>query len=191
MYSMVLMVAMVPAGDVAGFGKKGGCTGETSSCSGGFLGHKHKQSSGCSGTVVSYGCTGYTVPTYGCTGSVAPAGCTGVAMPAPTYGCTGSVAPTYGCTGYSVPSYGCTGTGHTTGCSGCHGSGHGFLGLKKKHSSGCSGTVVSYGCTGYTPTTSYGCTGYTPTTSGCVGTIVTAPPVMTVPPAPMPAPDKK
>jgi hypothetical protein len=50
MYSMVLMAAMLPSGDAAGFGKKShGCNG------------------GCSGTVVAAGCTG----------AVAPAGCSG------------------------------------------------------------------------------------------------------------------
>ena len=55
MYSMVLMVAMAPSGDVAGFGHKGGCNGcygggcSGSSChgGGGFLGMRHKH--GCSG----------------------------------------------------------------------------------------------------------------------------------------------
>ncbi len=55
MYSMVLMAAMLPSGDAAGFGKKShGCSG------------------GCSGTVVA-GCSGY-VPA-GCSGDVA--GCSG------------------------------------------------------------------------------------------------------------------
>ena len=56
MYSMVLMAAMLPSGDAAGFGKKGnGCNG------------------GCHGTVVAAGCTGHSA---GCSGYV-DAGCSG------------------------------------------------------------------------------------------------------------------
>jgi hypothetical protein len=58
MYSMVLMAAMLPSGDAAGFGKKNnGCNG------------------GCHGTVAAAGCTGYAAPA-GCTGAVA-SGCCG------------------------------------------------------------------------------------------------------------------
>ncbi|HYH65084.1 MAG TPA: hypothetical protein VD866_10355 [Urbifossiella sp.] len=58
MYSMVLMAAMLPSGDAAGFGKRNnGCNG------------------GCHGTVAMAGCTGH-VASAGCTG-VVDAGCTG------------------------------------------------------------------------------------------------------------------
>jgi len=58
MYSMVLMAAMLPSGDAAGFGKRSnGCNG------------------GCHGTVAAAGCTGAVAPA-GCTG-VVDAGCTG------------------------------------------------------------------------------------------------------------------
>lgn len=58
MYSMVLMAAMLPSGDAAGFGKKNnGCNG------------------GCHGTVVAAGCTGHSA---GCTGVVVDnGGCCG------------------------------------------------------------------------------------------------------------------
>ena len=89
MYSMVLMAAMMPAGDAAGFGK-------------------HK--AGCTGTPV-YGCTG--APTYGCTGThtggflgLYKHSCTGGGfLGLHKHGCTGT--PVYGCTG--TPTYGCTG----------------------------------------------------------------------------------
>ena len=55
MYSMVLMAAMVPAGDTASFGKgRGGCDGAgcygaSNGCrGGGFLG-KHRDRGGCNG----------------------------------------------------------------------------------------------------------------------------------------------
>jgi hypothetical protein len=100
MYSMVLMAAMLPTGDAASFGKKGGCNGGCSgavaSChGGGFLGlHKsnccgggsgflgHKEKSGCCGGGFlglhkskshSSGCTGTPAPTCGCCGSGAAA----------------------------------------------------------------------------------------------------------------------
>jgi hypothetical protein len=100
MYSMVLMAAMMPAGDTASFGKhKYGCTG------------------GCTGTpvVVATGCSG------GCTGGchgghgflgLRSSGCTGCHgggfLGLHKHGCTGSYTPVYGCTGYT-PVYGCTG----------------------------------------------------------------------------------
>lgn len=61
MYSMVLMAAMLPSGDAAGFGKKNnGCHGATA---------------GCNGTVVVAGCSGY-VPA-GCNGNSCHGSCHG------------------------------------------------------------------------------------------------------------------
>ena len=57
MYSMVLMAAMLPSGDAAGFGKKnngcnGGCHGTVvvAGCSGSGHGHGHHASAGCNGS---------------------------------------------------------------------------------------------------------------------------------------------
>ena len=45
MYSMVLMVAMTPTGDMAGFGKRGGgCNGMAYGCSGAVADHAGKAS---------------------------------------------------------------------------------------------------------------------------------------------------
>ena len=84
MYSMVLMAAMLPAGDTASFGgKKGGCDGGSSCHGAGFLGLK-SHSTGCSGSSSnschgggflglhkhkSAGCTGTPAPSCSCCGT--------------------------------------------------------------------------------------------------------------------------
>jgi len=116
MYSMVLMAAMVPAGDTAAFGKhKGGCDGagctgavvaDSGCCGGGkggFLGMrsggglfgKHKKSNGCDGG----SCHG--MPAYSCHGGNAGynggyAGCNGGHAGTPVYG------PSAGCVGGGI-----------------------------------------------------------------------------------------
>lgn len=114
MYSMVLMAAMLPSGDAAGFGKKNnGCNG------------------GCHGTVVAAGCTGS-----------APAGCTGTVAASCNGSCHGSCHGRErggflglrdrnscnggGFLGHKHKSHGCSGGGGCTGVvesAGCTGGG--------------------------------------------------------------------
>lgn len=156
MYTMVLMMAVGGSGDTTAFG------GRRASCNGGAY-------AGCSGTMVSYGCSGSYA---GCSGSYA--GCYGSYS-----GCTGTVVSSGGCSGSRrggflggllghhrakkascqgsgyAPAYGCTGS--FGGCQGSFGGGS---------YSGCTGSLYapmgySGGCigSGYPGGMSTGCTG--------------------------------
>jgi len=107
MYSMVLMAAMLPSGDTASFGKRGGCNGMVAgschgggmlghhnrgnSCNGGgFLGH-HNRGNSCNGG----GFLGGKHHRGGCSGAAASScGCCGTAPVQPSCGCTGTVITT-------------------------------------------------------------------------------------------------
>jgi uncharacterized protein (TIGR03000 family) len=112
MYSMVLMAALATSPDAASFGRGGGCYG------------------GCTGTVVSVGCTG-------CTGAVVPlGGC-----------CSGS------CFGSCFGSSCCGGSCYSSGCCGGRGGlfGGGLFGLRARLFGGggcCGGSCYSSGCCG-------------------------------------------
>ncbi|MFO0800034.1 MAG: hypothetical protein U0804_21390 [Gemmataceae bacterium] len=122
MYSMVLMAAMLPSGDAAGFGKKSnGCNG------------------GCHGTVVAAGCTG-SAPA-GCTG------CTGVVDSGCCGGCHGSRG---GFLGLRHRSNSCNGGGflghHKSKSNGCNGGG-----CTGSVPAGCTGGAVVVPVTPTTP----------------------------------------
>lgn len=161
MYSLVLMSAMTPAPDAAGFNgyfrdlfnRGGNCSG----CSG-----------SCGGTPVRYSCVG-----GGCSGATSYAtGCCGGEgglfsgdrvrrLFDRGGGCCGGYARSLGCSGAS---YSCFGSGY-----GCSGSGY-----------GCSG-LTSYSCSGGPAV------GYTPVFTGglsCQGGVVPSAPAPTFDPYP-------
>jgi hypothetical protein len=119
MYSMVLMAAMLPSGDAAGFGKKShGCNG------------------GCSGTVVA-GCTGHVAPAPVATGC-----CGGGHAKHHGGGCSGG-----GFLGLRHKSNNCCGgggfLGHKHKSNGCSGGCSGYV-----PAGGCSGYVPAGSVTG-------------------------------------------
>lgn len=185
MYSLLLMTAMTTGGDVAGFGwRSGGCHG-------------------CSGAVVSYGCSGscsgcwgsscYGSSCYGssCYGSSCNGGggCSGSChgerrgmfgrlfhRGASCHGCYGSSC--HGCNGGSCN--GCWGSScYGGGCNGCHGGAvyyhQGCYGSMTPYSGGCNGCFGG----GYTP--------YVPSGPVIMEPVPAAPvPAAPTPVAPMP-----
>jgi hypothetical protein len=163
MYSMVLMMAMAPTPDATAFGGKllaghscHGAVVASASCNGGchggnFLGLRgHLKSHGCHGS----SCHGTVVSAPACAPEPACAPAP-VCAPAPAPVCAPACAPAP-----STSCHGCHGGGHgflglrSHGChggSGCHGGGHGFLGLRSHgcngcHGGGCHGAVAAPAC---------------------------------------------
>jgi uncharacterized protein (TIGR03000 family) len=150
MYSVVLLVAMSSGGEVADFGRRGGCNGCYGACYGGghgcrggglFGGHRH----GCRGGGYSgcYGGYGYSSCYGGYGGYSGCYGGSGYGGYSSCYGGYSGSAGCYGGSGYGGYSSCYGGYGGYSGSTGCYGGYGGYSG-----GYACGGGVITSGYAG-------------------------------------------